>query len=231
VNKLEKTIAKNKENLKVFVNREFNFNKEKNDSNEIIAEKIKLLEGTNRFNIDGKEFEYQKMYKEGIITGLIVKGRDLCDMNKYAKAFARGNTMIVTGDRDSILHESEHVLQNILGLIEKRERWELEHDAYLISVMFSENSKASFKNVSKKIRSELNKKYFDFNDMKSLYNIQIGLPNMAGKWSFVYKMDKLLVNVKHTNESIREACKILLNESYREKIGMSYDQLIERVKE
>lgn len=231
MNKIDKIISKNKEDLRLVVKREFNFNKEKSEKTEEIAKDIKLLENSNLFNIDGKEFEYQKMFREGNVTGLIVKGRALFDMNKHARAFARENTMIVKGDKDSIVHESEHILQNLLGLVGKFDRWELEHDAYLVEVMLSENSKASLKKLSKEIRGEVSGIHCDFNDMKSLYNIQIGLPNIAGKWSFVYTMSNMLLNIKRTDESVKHACKILLNEKYKNRIGITYDELIKKIEE
>jgi hypothetical protein len=232
MNKLERRIVENKEKLKVFVNREFNFDILKNDTSEEIAKGIKLIKNSNEFEFDGTKYEFQGKFSNGLITGFLVTARDVLEMNEYAVAFARKNVMVSSNKREDIVHESEHVLQNILGIMEVGlNKCRLEYDAYLISILYSENSKSYYKKRKKRIKERLKEMHCDFEDMRSKYNIQIGLPNLAGEWEGLYKMDRLLVNVKHTNESVREASLKLLNESYRSLLGFTYEEFIQKLKE
>lgn len=234
MNKVEQILnTKNKkiqESLKVFVERNFDYTNEKIGKRENIAKNIFLLKDSNRFEIDKKIFDYESIYKNGIVTGLIVKGISMHNMNNHARAFARENVMITTNNKRDIMHESEHVLQNIFSLIDITERWKLEYDAYLVSILFSENSKGTYKEINREVKSEIENIHCNYNDNKSRYNIQIGLPHIAGKWELAVNMEKLLVNIKHTNENVKEACKLLLNESYKKKTGMTYTEIIQQIK-
>ena len=234
MNKVEQIInTKNKkiqESLKVFVERNFDYTNEKNKENKKIAKNIFLLKDSNRFEIDKRIFDYESIYKNGIVTGLIVKGICMYNLNNRARAFARENVMITTNNERDIIHESEHVLQNIFGLIDSNERWKLEYDAYLVSILFSENSKGTYREINREVKNEIEKIHCNYNDTKSRYNIQIGLPNIAGKWELAVNMEKLLINIKHTNENVKEACTLLLNESYKAKVGLTYEQIIQQIR-
>jgi hypothetical protein len=228
-----------KETLKLFEKRkkvnEFKVDKKEfemffyDDAVTIKKEKNKLHVEVNyfsRFNFISSDFinEYEIEYNQlkfGNIDLYVIEREEMKKMCLPFGGITAQNKIFTTNNEDIIQHELQHAFENVLGVGFLFKLWESEYTAFLAGIIFSD-SKKSLKEIHEDvIQKNWNKDMEEFYEKDTHYKARLQVV------SDLYDMK---VDRRSSEEEIKHAALILLNNIYKKRTGMSYEEIMEEVK-
>jgi hypothetical protein len=167
--------------------------------------------------INKYEIEYNQI-KFGNIDLYVIEAEERKKINLPFGGITTQNKIFTTNNEDTMQHELQHAFENVLKIGHLFRYWEREYTAFLGGMIFSE-SKKSLKEMHEEINWIKGKEeYNDDEHCKAMLQIISDLYDM--------KVDR-----RSSEEEIKQAALILLNSIYKKRTGMSYEEMMEEVKE
>lgn len=234
---------KMKESLKVFVDRKIKFEKEKVKLSK--EDKIIVSYESKEFFILPKEYNFQnkdswyipklnylKLYNSGYINAILV------DPKEFEKVIIKNGiscsglscnyTLIISNSEQIIQHELQHVFDNLFNLNLKS--WEKEYHAILAELIFTCDSAKIMSSLENQIYTILDRMNWELDDHKTHEWVKSKEEYTGAQWEIIYKLGKMAIDERNSVQEIKKASLEILNESYKEKMGMSYSEIIEQIK-
>ena len=182
---------------------------------------------------------FDKQFSIGCLSGCVLRpGYKIPGSpNVVGKAILNRNDMLIAspGSKDIVQHELQHLFDN-LNLIDG-DSIEKEYRAALASIVFSENLSMAYQRIYYSYFVEALKK-------ETLISEPPGKPHYEARRKIVCEIERTLfqeVGLKtfkarinreerHLPEEVRTTALKLLNEAYKKKAGLTYDEILEPFK-
>jgi hypothetical protein len=170
--------------------------------------------------INKYEIEYNQL-KFGNIDIYVIEREEMKKMCLPFGGITSQNKIFTTNNEDTIQHELQHAFENILGVGYLFNSWEREYTAFLGGMIFSDSKKSlkeMYEDIIQKNWNEEMEEHYD-KDMHYKARLQI-----------ICDLYDMKVDLRSSEEEIKQAALILLNSIYKRRIGMTYLDVLKECK-